>query len=184
MSSEFINLRWDDVLGNSALRATGAAAAALAAWQPAGAGGLYLYEFTKAALKELHFQLQIPHSVAFGTVIKPHVHFTTRVTTATGAVRWQMEYTLQAFGQEYSAPATIGGTYTFDADNQDKHLIQNIDSAAITLPAAAPSAIMVGRIFRNGGVAPDTFDASVFLLGFDLHCQFDKHGTINEAAAP
>jgi hypothetical protein len=91
-----------------------------------------------------------------------------------------MEYTIAAPNASYGAPATIGGSYTFGANNQDKHLVQSIDSASITLPATGSSHIIVGRLFRDGGVAPDTYADSVFLLGFDFHFQKDKNGTVAE----
>ena len=180
MSHELITGRWEDLQCVQALRSVGVNVPALVAWQPTGAGGLFLYEFTKNALKELHFVAQIPHSALNGSVIKPHVHFTPRTTTATGVVRWQMEYTLKEPNGTFGAPATIGGSYTFAANQQDKHLAQSIDSAAITLPATGAIHIIVGRLFRDGGVSPDTFAASVFLLGFDFHYQKDKNGTVAE----
>lgn len=184
MSSEFINLRWEDVQGSHALRSTGSNVPTFASWQPAGSGGLYQYEFPQNALKEMSFNLQIPHSVAFGTVIRPHVHFTTRSTGTSGVVRWQMEYTIAAINSAFVAPVIIGGSYTFTTNKQDYHLIHNLDSSTVTLPASSFSAFICGRLFRDGGVSPDTFGASVFLLGFDFHCQFDKFGTIGETSAP
>jgi hypothetical protein len=91
-----------------------------------------------------------------------------------------MEYSIAETFGTFAAPTTIGGSYTFESDMQDKHILQPIDSATMTLPTLGRSAICVGRLFRDGGVSPDTYADSVWLLAFDIHAQFEKHGTVAE----
>lgn len=181
MSHEFIADRWEDLQCIQSVRMAGVNDPVLSPWQPGGAGSLRVYEFVNTGTRELFFTAQLPHSARNGTIIKPHVHFATRSTANTGVVRWQLEYTIQSpMSTAYVAPTTIGGSYTFGANMQDIHLVQSIDSGTITLPSTGSSHILVGRLFRAGGVAPDTFAASVFLLGFDFHYQVNKNGTVAE----
>jgi Concanavalin A-like lectin/glucanases superfamily len=141
--------------------------------------GVYAYYFDQDSVEELHFTIQMPHTWNVGTDLHPHLHYVGTDAGETGNdVVWGLEYTVAdvfgTFGNTtiISDPDTAGAPYVHEIGS----FSSDIDMSGIT----GVSAMIVGRIFRDGSNASDTYDAPVGLLEVDFHIQKDTLGSQNE----
>lgn len=128
----------------------------------------------------LHLIAQLPHSWDEGTTLKPHVHYQ-KTTSASGTVRWVLEYKWCPIGEvmdadwttlEVSAP--VAGTP--DTDTADKHLIAAFGDIVATGKQVSDMLIM--KLSRDP--SQDTYGADARLLEFDIHYKSDATGSVGE----
>lgn len=168
---------WGDILGPF----TGAKTTA--ATDPAWAvfrNGVYTYSFSQNTMNELWLQFHLPHDYVAGTVIYPHIHWSTAGTN-TGVVRWGFEYTAaKGYSQEafpatttaYVEQAATGTAYT--------HMIGEVSLAdAIPTTHLEPDSIIMVRVFRDAAHANDTCTDAAFGFMCDLHYQKSGISTKN-----
>jgi hypothetical protein len=120
----------------------------------------------------------MPHGYKIGSDIHPHVHWLPQ-TTSTGTVNWQLEYSIANIN------SVLGNTTTIQmpgvgAGIANTHQLtdaspETIDGSSLTL-----SNMMLGRLFRDGGVGADTFVGDAALMEFDLHFEKDTVGSRQE----
>ena len=143
-------------------------------------GAVRLWEFSASADQELFFTCQLPHGF-LKDEIRPHVHFTTASTAATGSVTWGLEYTVASVGDVFGAPAAADEVdYVFTANGQYEHLIKPL--TPIDASALRDSAQLICRLYRKGST--DTFVGTVFGIEFDIHYQSAHSGSIVEIPTP
>lgn len=143
-------------------------------------GAVRLWEFSATATQELFFTCQLPHGFVKDE-LRPHVHFTTASTAATGTVTWGLEYTVANVNDVFGAPAAADEVdYTFDANRQYEHLLQPF--TVIDASALRDSAQFICRLYRKA--ATDTFAGTVFGIEFDIHYQSMYGGSINAIPVP
>lgn len=132
------------------------------------------YSYVANAMSESYTNWDVPLSWAPGTDLYLAFHWSPGNSTATGSVRWCIEYT----------GAQVNGTFF-------PSIIEHYDSAAdgtaykhyqkVSTPFpgadAAPNMRFLIRIFRDGAAAEDTFPDPAFLLGVDFYYQVSKFGT-------
>ncbi|MFO7574801.1 MAG: hypothetical protein R6W67_06550 [Bacteroidales bacterium] len=146
----------------------------------AGSTGVYLWMFAGNKEEELHFTVQLPHDYKIGSVLYPHVHWTTVTGTPSGTnVVWGLEYTVISVGE------TFAGTTVFKANSilpsigsptgTGQHLITELGPISGT--NLGISAVIICRLYRASGDAADTFSNNVGLLGFDIHYEQDTQGS-------
>ena len=145
-------------------------------------GGIYLYEFTAGDTLEVFSNFHIPHSYRLGTMVYPHVHFTT-TSNNTGVVRWCFEYTAakrgeSGVGNTFGDTQTIAVDFTIPANSADIHLVcEAPDLAGIPATQLDVDGMILVRIYREGSHVNDTFPDSVWGITADIHIEVDKAST-------
>lgn len=146
--------------------------------QVPGLGNIYQHFFQDISVagneQSLYFNIQMPHDWKHGSPIYPHVHWIPSTTDA-GTVRWGLEYTWVNIDGTYAPSTTIHGQETI-SNNQHKHIMTAINSAAMDATGKEASSMILCRIFRNSSNAADTYTEDAILLEFDLHYQVDRMG--------
>jgi hypothetical protein len=172
-------ITWDDArVPLSAVRvgATQVPAFSQVANDGAASVGIYAFIFPDNDLKQVFFALQLPHSYKLGSTLHPHVHWMPQ-TTNTGTVNWQLEYSIA------SIDGTIGNTTTVSLKDDGDGTVNKHQLAAgadITGTGLGLSSMLLGRLFRDGGVGDDDFVGDAALLEFDVHFEQDTVGSRQE----
>lgn len=160
---------WNDMLASiSNGRAVGGNVPTWAAM----VGGIYGWQFSASAMNEIWVNMHIVHEYAAGTMIYPHIHWTT-TGVATGVCRWGIEYSFANGFNSASFPATTT-LYLQEAASGIalRHMItETVDAAAIG--PFETDGILLMRIFRDAANVADTLTDPAFALFADLHYQSD-----------
>lgn len=146
----------------------------------AGSTGVYLWMFSSTKEEELHFTVQIPHDYKLGSVLYPHIHWTTVTGTPSGTnVVWGLEYTVISVGGTFAATTILKSNSTLanigTPTGTGQHLVSEF--APINGTNLNISSVIVCRLFRATGDPADTFANDTGLLGFDLHYEQDTYGS-------
>jgi hypothetical protein len=168
---------WDDIRISGAQVRLGATAPSLEAFGPSGS--LRTYRFETAAHQEIEFEVQMPHGWKPGRIY-PHVHWAP-IDTTTGNVVWQLEYAFQSIGGVFGAPATMASIPAAAGGTAWAHKLTDLQTAAganyIDGSALGLSSMLVGRLHRDSGAAPDTLAQDVAFLEIDMHYEMDTIGS-------
>jgi len=179
LDQQYIVEGWDDITADlSAGKAVGANAPTWATFR----NGISAYEFSAGTMNELWITFHIKHDYADGTKVYPHIHWGVNTTTATGTVRWGMEYTVAKGHDQAAFPATttIYLEYTFTENKQYQHFVTEATDAQAFSAFEADTLILM-RIFRDAAHANDTFADTVFGFTADIHFQTDRQSTPNRS---
>lgn len=87
-------------------------------------------------------------------------------TTATGSVKWSLEYTLSSINATFPTSVKIGSTQYTDGTNY-KHNVCNL--ATIQGTNLGISSMLLCRIYRNATSSVDTYGDDAALLEVDFH---------------
>ena len=148
--------------------------------------GLYLWAFPSGEMREAFANFHIPHSWKQGTMLYPHMHFTTS-SNASGVVRWGFEYTAarrhdSGSSTTFPATQTIYVDFTINANSADQHFVcEAPQDGGISGTNREVDAMVLTRIFRDGLHDNDTFPDSVLGITADIHIEVDRHSTPNRA---
>jgi len=169
--------RWDDLRVAAQSVKAGGSAPGFGAFGPSG--GLKTYLFDSSTDEEVHFAVQIPHAVKYGTKLSPHVHWSP-TTADTGSVCWSLEYSWanikagENSDYTFGAPSTITGTGSTNGVAWE-HLMTELEEIDIDFTL---SSMLMCRLYRD--VSEDDYGADAALLEFDIHVQFDAIGSREE----
>jgi hypothetical protein len=172
---------WADIVSEMYLR-NGPSSPSVAQYK----NGIYLYEFTATDTLEVFSNFHIPHGWKPGTMIYPHIHFTTS-SNETGVVRWGFEYTWARRHESSSyttfpATQTLTVDFTIPANSADKHFVCEVpDLAGIDGTNIEVDSMIMMRIYREAAHINDTFPDSVFGITTDVHIEVDRQATPNRA---
>lgn len=169
---------WDDLIGTiSSARSAGATAPT---WDVM-LGGINAALFANNALREVWLTYHVSHTYAPGTVMLPHIHWTS-AGTSTGTVRWGIEYTISKgyAQQQFHAPTTIYLEQAFTGVPYTHMIIQCSPAQAIPADRLEPDSLICLRLFRDGAHANDTNTNDVFGFQCDLHFQRGAISTKND----
>lgn len=149
-------------------------------------GGIYLLEFSDTDVLEAFANVHIPHSYKLGTMMYPHIHFSTTSNNA-GTVRWGVEWTFarrhDSTGQTtFPATSTIYIDFPIPANSANVHFVaEAAQGAGIPGTHIEVDGMVMCRVFRDPTHANDTFVGSVWAITADVHIEVDRHATINRA---
>jgi hypothetical protein len=149
-------------------------------------GGIYLWEFPTQDLREAFANFHVPHTWKPGSMIYPHVHFTTASNLA-GVVRWGFEYTWarrhDSTGQiAFPAVQTIYVDFAIPANSADTHFVcEAPEGLGIAGTGLEVDSMILMRVYGDGLHANDTFAASVLCITADLHHEVDRYATPRRA---
>jgi len=138
--------------------------------------GTFAMLFDAAALQELFFQCQLPHSYKEGTDIYPHIHWAPSDAT-TGSVTWCLEYTWANIGDPFPTASTIT---MYARSNQKTDAHQMNSWPPISGRGKAISSILSCRVYRYASDSFDTYAADAALLEVDFHYMVDTIGSQEE----
>ena len=142
-------------------------------------GTIKAYAFDDASTEELHFELQLPHGLATNYPVDLHMHWSALVNSA-GAnsnVVWGLEYA-------YCNPFAIfpAGSTTIYITNGFNTARQQLISELFEVPPGSyvESALLIGRLFREGGNASDNYPEDAYGLSLDAHYPRVQMGSVDE----
>jgi hypothetical protein len=142
-------------------------------------GGLNVYGFDDSSTEQLDFQLQIPHGIetnnAYGVRLHLHWSGSTAVTPPNSNVVWGVEWTL-ANPFENFFTTTITNRVTNGLAAATTHMVVPL----VTFTNYVESCVVVGRLFREGGNAGDTYVGDACGLSLDAHFGRIRLGSDNE----
>jgi hypothetical protein len=172
---------WADVVSELFIRDS--------AFSPIGTGwkgGLYLWGFPANEMREAFSNFHVPHVWKPGTMIYPHMHFST-ASNSSGVVRWVFEYTWarrhDSTGQlTFPSTTTKYVDFTIPANSADTHFVAEVaQGGGIVGTDLEVDAMIVMRIYRDGTHDNDTFPDTVLGITADLHIEVDRAATPNRA---
>lgn len=168
---------WDDLVG---VMASGKTIAATDPNWVSFRDGVYAYSFSASTMNEVWMTFHITHTYAPGTVIYPHIHWTTAGTN-TGTVRWGIEYTVaKGYNQEsFPATTTIYLEQASSGTAYQHYIVEASLGQAIPTTHLETDALIVVRVFRDAAHANDTCTDAAFGLMCDLHVQTAAPNTKN-----
>lgn len=136
-------------------------------------GDISAYAYAPTSVTESFANWDVPFEWAPGTDLYLAFHWSPGNSTATGNVRWGIDYTYApvngVFGSptvEYYSAAATGTAY------------QHIQTVSTPFPGsmAEPNMRFLLRVFRDGANGADTFPDDAFLIGIDFYYQMSKFG--------
>lgn len=140
--------------------------------------GIHAYNFAAGQNTEACAYFHIDHDYALGTALYPHVHWAI-TTTATGTIRWGVEYTIaKGHGQAaFGATTTVYVEQAADGTAY-KHFVAEVsDANAIPGTGIEPDTLILCRFFRDGAHPNDTLNADAFVFCVDMHYQANRATT-------
>jgi hypothetical protein len=135
------------------------------------------YELRDGFNDSLDYLVQMSHTWAYGTPIRPHLHFFCP-NGATGDIRFQVEYSWANVNEDFPAFTTVQSTKTIAAPTPNRHLVHGLGEIDAT--GKLVSSILRMRVTRLGLDAADTFADLVLAAEFDIHYQVAHNGTLTE----
>jgi len=133
-----------------------------------------LHEF--AVGDYIFFQAQMPHSWKVGTPIEPHLHWA-KITSASGNVKWQLDYRISKIGEVWSSFDTISDETPDVSDNDTAytHALTSLGEIDMTDDENI-SDMIIGKISRVAASGTE-YGTRAALLEFDIHYQVDSFGS-------
>lgn len=141
--------------------------------------GLFFNAFDGAGVttEQAFFTIHVLHDIRPGSAPTFHVHWTHNNASPTGAVKWNLDYSIaKGYGTEiFAAPTTL--SVVSSAGAQYTHHITDDDEMAITSGSFEPDSLILCRLYRDPTDSEDTFSADAFLLQVDMHYEVAAFGT-------
>lgn len=150
-------------------------------------GGISAWAYSATALSEAFSTNDLPFDWCPGTDLVYGIHWSPGNSTATGTVRFGLEFTYAwAYGQGassvFGSTTTIYIEPTISTGVAYEHYL-TFNSPAQNFPGSAAQQNMrfLVRVFRDGGHVNDTFPAPAFIIGTDLFYQTDRFGASSKS---
>lgn len=137
-------------------------------------GGVVAYAYAPNSMTESFTNWDVPFSWHPGSDLYLAFHWSPGASTATGTVRWGIEYTGAAVNGAFFAPITE--YYESTADGTAYKHYQTV-STPFPGDQAQQNMRFLIRIFRDGAATEDTFPVDAFLVGIDFYYQASRFGT-------
>jgi hypothetical protein len=154
-----------------------------------GISGPQLWYFRNGqGVEAMSFQVQLPHTWVEGTTIYPHIHWIPRGSNVSGNVQWNLDYswvnydpaTIQVF-----PAATTTAVVTSPASGnfiQNGHYISALTTGNVGIDGTGKkiSSVLICRIWRDSGIASDTYNEDAGVMFLDFHIQINSFGSRQE----
>lgn len=134
---------------------------------------VYAYKYFAGQTTQSYANFDVPFNWATGTDLYAAIHWSPGNSTATGNVRFGLDFTYAPVNGVFGSTQTFYVSGTSDGTAY-KHY-QSVSSAFSGSLAEANTRFVI-RIFRDGGNVADTLNADIFIVGFDLYYQTNKFG--------
>jgi hypothetical protein len=135
-------------------------------------GNTITYSFLPNSTSEVYVNWDVPLEFMIGTNLYAAIHWSPNNTTATGTVRWGLEFTTAPVGGTFGATQFfyINGVATGTA-------YSHIQSISDPYSGAVANQRFLIRLFRDGSNILDTFASNAYIIGIDFYYQVNKFGT-------
>ena len=171
---------WDDLrFPAQGINPTGAASAPSVDDVLSGLPGTLLFSGSQENI--IAGVAQMPHAWRAGSPIRPHIHWSKPVGSAS-AVEWEFYYRQLGFPSDVAGNwvGPIAGTLTAGApETTDAHCITSFGE--VSMAGKRESSMLCWQIRRQG--ATDADNGTARLYEFDIHYLVDKAGTASEIPA-
>jgi hypothetical protein len=139
--------------------------------------GIYAYAYAPNALNGSFANWDVPFQWATGTDLYLAFHWSPGSSTATGTVRWCIEYTGAFVMGTFFEPITEA----YNSPHPDSMPYMHHQEVSTPFPGnqVEPNMRFLLRIYRDGAHPDDTFPDPAFLLGVDFYYQTNKFGTLS-----
>ena len=137
--------------------------------------GISAYAYAPSSISESYANWDVPFNWAPGTDLYLAFHWSPGSSTATGTVRWAVEYTGAFVNGNFFAPITE--YYNSPHTMSDPYMHHQEVSTPFPGDQVQPNMRFLLRIFRDGADVADTFPDNAFLVGVDFYYQVNKFGT-------
>lgn len=149
------------------------------------AGDLRTFGFDAGIEEEVFFAAQLPHRYSTGTEIRPHVHWCSTSSTGAKKVKWGLAYAIQRTGRVLSTGLLSGLEAAPGKSTGGKPVVEITPLATSTGGRIAgtgvpPSAMILGRFYRDATSTADTYAADALALEVDFHYLVGHDGTTSE----
>lgn len=135
--------------------------------------GIYAYKYFAGQTNQTYANFDVPFNWATNTDLYAAIHWSPGNSTATGNVRFGLEFTYAPVGGTFGASSTfyISGT-------SDGTAYKHYQSVSSSFPGSLAEANMrfLIRLYRDGSDPLDTLSSDIFVVGFDLYYQTNKFG--------
>ena len=138
-------------------------------------GNTIAYLFVDGSVTETYVNWDVPFNWATGTDLYAAIHWSPGSGTATGTVRWGLEFTTAPVNGTFPDTTTFFVDSNVSTSSPWKH-IQAV-SAAYPGSGVAPNQRFLIRLYRDGASGTDTFANGAYLVGIDFYYQVNKFGT-------
>lgn len=138
-------------------------------------GNTVAYLFVDGSVSETYVNWDVPFNWASGTDLYAAIHWSPGSSTATGTVRWGLEFTAAPVNGTFPDTTTFFVDSNVSTSSPWKH-IQAV-SAAYPGSGVAPNQRFLIRLYRDGASGSDTFANGAYLVGIDFYYQVNKFGT-------
>lgn len=136
--------------------------------------GVVAYSYVPNAMTESFTNWDVPFGWHPGSDLYLAFHWSPGSSTATGSVRWGIEYTgAQVNGTFFQ---TITEYYDAASDGTAYKHYQTVSTPFPGNQAQQNMRFLI-RIFRDGAAQQDTFPDPAFLIGVDFYYQVSRFGT-------
>lgn len=136
-------------------------------------GGIVAYSYAANAMTESFANWDVPFDWDTGSDLYLAFHWSPGNSTATGTVRWAIEYIGATINGTFFSPITE--YYDVAADGTAYKHYQSL-STPFPGNQAQHNMRFLLRIYRDGAAVQDTFPAPAFLLGVDFYFKRGKFG--------
>lgn len=137
-------------------------------------GDISAYAYSPTSMMESFANWDVPFNWAPGTDLYLAFHWSPGNSTATGNVRWGIDYTWASVGDTFGSQVTE--YYSAAADGTAYKHYQTVSTPFPGEDADYNTRFLL-RVFRDGANAADTFPGDAFLIGVDFYYQVNKFGT-------
>lgn len=178
---------WSDLVQDITVKAGAANAPTILVFRDNISG----YAFSPDVNNECGTNFHLLHDYIDDTMVYPHVHWAVNNPTASGIVRWGIEYTWARRHDNTEIPAityypasqTVYIEVAIDSTHQYAHMVsEHITGQGISGIGMQPDVIIKTRWFRDAEHVNDTYPDFVFLDTVDIHYECDKNSTPNRQA--
>lgn len=140
------------------------------------------WSFSASTANSLQIAFHIQHDYIPGGKVLIHVHWH---STGTGDARWGFEYVKANGHSREEFDFTTSTTVYVEQTNvpgsaNGSHMIAEFDIAD-TITGLEPDALVICRLFRDGGHANDTLNAVAYAHFCDVHYEVDRFATPSRA---
>lgn len=138
-------------------------------------GNTLAYQFAPTVLGETYVNWDVPFNWAVGTDLYAAIHWSPGNSTATGNVRWKLEFTYAAVNGTFGDTSTV----TVDSNVSTASAWKHIQAVSSAFPGSMvePNMRFLIRLYRDGADGGDTFTNNAYLVGIDFYYQTNKFGT-------
>ena len=147
-----------------------------------GNQGVFLPVFEPGKFQAASFNIPISHKWKVNSILKPHLHFSTKEIIPAGAkIALSLEYSWSRPGAIFPETIVDDQVYTFPVEVPAyTHVIVGFDDITSDYPSETVSPHICATLYRKGFQSEDTYLEDIYFVNFGNHYQSDEAGSREE----